>query len=88
MCTPALRESVTLEVSERRSETITIQAALRRRRAAASRSHVACRFIQILLVVSSACARSNAASAVTPRLPRIDSLTRARVQPIRAAKAA
>ena len=62
--------------------------ATRRDLAALSRSYVACRFIHSLAEVPSVSARSSAASAVTPRLPRISSLSRARVQPIRCANSA
>ncbi len=63
------------------------QAALPRRLAARSRSYVACRFIQSLADVPRASARSRAASAVTPRLPWMSSLKRARVHPIFSANA-
>ena len=57
-----------------------------RRRVASARSKVACRFIHSRGEVPSASARSSAASAVTPRFPLMNSLSRAFVQPVLSAQ--
>ena len=64
-----------------------IYAALRRL-SACDKSQVDCRFIHNRAEVPRASPRSSAASAVTPRLPRTNSLSRAFVHPILRAKAA
>src|SRR6266478_1467382 len=64
-----------------------IYAALRRL-SACDKSQVDCRFIHNRAEVPRASPRSSAASAVTPRLPRTNSLSRALVHPIFRAKAA
>jgi len=49
---------------------------------ALAKSYVACKFSQSFGEVPRVSARSSAASAVMPRLPRISSFKRARLQPI------
>jgi len=59
-----------------------------RRFTSKSTSRIGWRFIPILRVISRASTSSSAAVAVTPRLPRMISLSRSRVHPMRSANAA